>query len=173
MDTHCKNCGVEIKEGSKFCVSCGTKVVDESQQTSVPQTFGKVAEKLKEHLEFLGYSFEVIPPTNDKGKPILLGKHPSEYKITFWELKDGVILFAVALSTKNKPSSALYEFANKANQIYLLARALVQDGDPTASLKSEALWIGEYSKDRFGVFIDQLRNDIRQLNGIKDFDNLL
>jgi len=170
---NCKKCGVKIDKDARFCTSCGTKVSEEPKKASPQQKFGKLIEKLKEHLEFLGYSFEIIPPANEAGKPILLGKHSTEYKLNFWELKEDIILFSIDLSTKTKSSNDLYEFANKANEKYLLARAYIRNGEPVASLKSEAVWIGEYSKERFAVFIDQLRNDVRQLNAIEGFDKLL
>lgn len=170
---HCNNCGAKVKADAKFCVSCGTKVAYEEQKVPVAQSFGEISLKMKEHLEFLGYSFEVIKPTTEKGKPILLGKHASEYKLFFWEIKDDIILFGISLTAKTKASPALYEFANNANLKYLLARALIENAEPAANFKSEALWTGEYSKDRFGAFVDQIKNDLRQLNSIEGFDKLL
>lgn len=45
---HCKNCGAEYKEGSKFCTSCGQEIVEDAKKKSTKNKEEVVEEKVEE-----------------------------------------------------------------------------------------------------------------------------
>ncbi len=59
---YCQNCGTEIKEGAKFCATCGKPIDKEltEQQQTQPTSLPTVAKKRKKNKNWLGYSIAVV-----------------------------------------------------------------------------------------------------------------
>jgi hypothetical protein len=118
------------------------------------------AEKIINHLEFLGYTV-----TADKDS--LLAKHTKEWNISVRSYQGG-ILIAAFLEAEKKAKEDRGAFLEMINALNKEAKACRYYADKDGDLAIEAYYPGSYDKARFGTFIDVWKADSDELKGNKN-----
>ncbi len=158
----CTKCGNKLKDDFNFCNECGAKIsAKEHEDQSI--------EKIKKHLEFLGYKV-INSATNDNASGIMVKKE-SDPIINFFPIviteSDNQIAVATMLKTKIKEENSETDLMLKeTNSILFLFKSffcenLTDETDKNLTLNFLAIFAGEYSKEKFLQFIERLEDDLR------------
>jgi len=107
------------------------------------------------HLEFLGYTIKPL----DAEKKVMGAAHTTRRNLVFRAFRVGVFF---SISYKSRPEVkgdelGILQLANLFNTRYVICRVYV---DKDKDLIIEAYYAREYDKTAFGVFIDDLENDV-------------
>jgi hypothetical protein len=121
------------------------------------QTMGKFAN----HLEFLGYRIEKKTDTASSENPYFYAYHTTSNNIIVSAFAPNYYLFRTNLICVKPGSAAMADFVNKANKVMDISRFYWEPDTNTkgTNLRFEAIYMGDYSKQTFGLFIDMLRRD--------------
>mgnify|MGYP002777119335 CR=1 FL=1 len=120
-------------------------------------------EHYKNHLEFLGYSIEEVNEFS------IFCRHTRRDSLRLFLLNRGAGVLAQMMFTfperfKND-LIPLYMYANELNSIFLFTKAFIRtfdDGTPALVLSS--VLEGDYSRQNFAVFLDNIEDDMKQFN---------
>lgn len=126
--------------------------------------------QMADHLEFLGYQIKRIEL--DNGKELVTAVHPTNNNFMFFDLMTGFTLFRVNLSTEKRYEAEMDKAINRVNQDLGLSKIYYEMEDDIVVLRIEAVYVGEYKKERFGSFYELFENDqkrIFQLDASKVF----
>lgn len=154
----CPNCSKKISKDSLFCEFCGTKISESKRKTieEVDINFSKALS----HLEFLGYVVESKKVENDMNSCI--ARHPTRsnliirfYPTSGFNITASYRLDAVKIM-KNKLD--FFEEINKLNNTSTLTCFALTGEDSSISCYS---WFPpDYTKSKFGFFIERFETDI-------------
>jgi|GEM_PF-1081510 len=117
-------------------------------------TVSATPEKIRKHLEFLGYTIEKKEPDLEEARARYYAKHGTYYNIHFFETSKNTVLFRAFIQTSRKANSALDIFINEANKAMTLSRIVyfLDEDSGHVVLVLEAVYVGKYAKDVFGEF---------------------
>lgn len=118
-----------------------------------------ITTQILNHLEFFGYTTESIEPKNKKEKQIFIARHAVKNNLVFFELAPSFLMFRVNLTTERKHHAAMDVAMNEINKVLTISKIYYEIETDKATLRIEAVYIGEYIKERFGVFLDLFIND--------------
>ncbi len=116
-------------------------------------------EKIKNHLEFLGYTIEESKPEKEGEKLVYLGTHPTKYNLIFTDFTPGIVMFRCQLATGKMFSEERMLFLNNANKTIGITKVYADENDKNMVLKFEAFYGGDYIKASFSEFIGAFEGD--------------
>ena len=124
-------------------------------------------EQIANHLEFLGFAIEKTPGKDDV-KPMLVAKSDKEPTLVIIELSPGWTFFRSNFGINKAASTAMDTAINKLSGVSDVVNPhyVVEDGKVT--LRFDASYTGNYSKDVFGKFISNVLSDIKKMYRIPD-----
>lgn len=124
----------------------------------------KTVDQIGNHLEFLGYSVELINPT-EGAKPLLVARHGQHPSLLFWEMDTGMMLVRASFTVNNSSSRELKDAAiNEMSAVVNIVNPYyeVDTSNGNVSVIFHAFYSGEYSKEVFGKFVNLLNTDIEK-----------
>jgi hypothetical protein len=128
-------------------------------------------EQMKNHLEFLGFKIDSEPLKAKPSEPYYTAVPSGGYRFAFWEGGPDFVRFLCRITVQTKPSDMLNAFVNDANRALALS-SLFYDASPDETsivMSVSAAYTGDYTKEKFGGFIDRFRRDLDGLGRIKNY----
>jgi hypothetical protein len=130
------------------------------------------ADKIKTHLEFLGYEVLITDGTKEpNGILMIKALSQAKYNLVMWFAPSGFIGVRSNWNGMKKMTAVeQWQFVNKCNSDMFMTRLYIdKDGDATF----QCVYVGEYDKTVFGNFVDGMQNDIRAVFNDSDVQRLL
>jgi hypothetical protein len=121
-------------------------------------------EEISNHLEYYGYTIEKKEREEKDNTFTYYAKHEAHMNMRFFEIYKNYVLFQICFYRDDIPTSALAETFNEFNKESMLAK-FYYSGDKDDSrifVYIEALFIGDYTKQSFGLFYDRFKRDERK-----------
>ena len=166
MEVKCKKCEHILAQTAKFCDKCGTP----SSQKFIEELFvNKDLTEIQGHLEFLGYVCEL---SGDSPKQhLLIARHPNKENLIVTSSAENVIFFSSRWNgLKEVNSIDQYKFIKNLVMGSTLSQIVI---DSENDLAIYGTYLGEYSKTRFGLFLELFSADIQRILFNEDFKKLL
>lgn len=132
----------------------------------------KTFEQVKNHLEFLGYTVNVIEPKDDNKLWGATAMHSSRNNLLVLELLPNLFYFTATLTTERKPSPEADKFINELNSKLDMCRVYYVVENELMVLKFEAILCGEYNKQAFSKFYELMEADHKKLTLLEGFDKV-
>lgn len=169
----CNKCGNKLNDGHQFCNKCGTEVSikEQNKENQNKECKNPTVKKMLEHLEFLGYTTSLLEFDRD----FVLATNQNRNNLIIRDLLDGYIMLSVRLRTKLKEqNNEANLIINETNKINFLSRCFIEidKEDEILILNFEAIFIGEYDKERFSTFIELLDKDVLNIRNVNNFDKV-
>ncbi len=132
----------------------------------------KTIEQIANHLEFLGYKTEKKVSENSKEKDFFIATHPDNNSLLFWEYLS-FVSFRVNLTTpKKSPVEKLNKFIVDANKSINISKLTYDLEESDTCLRFNAVYAGDYSKEKYGQFYNAFENDQRIISKVDNFQEL-
>ena len=154
---NCKNCGVKVEEGAKFCASCGTRM------EAALKADTKTLSAIKNHLEFLGYTVELTEAKKEGEMNMILAKHNKDTNFVAIEIQPNIINFRANFSTDKPQAPEMDKAINELGSKLDVANIFYEIEDGKAILRADAVYTGDYTKDVFARFFSLLNKDIGKI----------
>jgi len=158
-----------------FCFSISLTLTEASaagqqeKDVTAKSNLSSTMEQIANHLEFLGYRIDKKVP-GDK-KPYFIAYHSTRNNLVVIQYEPNFIYFRTNLTSVKPPSSNMDAFVNKANHSFSVSRFYYDKNEKEKGtiLRFSAMYIGEYSKEIFGKFIDMYKRDQDMVRGMENF----
>jgi hypothetical protein len=120
-------------------------------------------DKISNHLEFLGY--EIERRKAEKGNDFLLAKHSRRNNIVVVDHSEWLTFFRIALNTTKDYSKEISDYVNEMNSTLTVSRVFFEKDNESSKVVIifNAMYIGDYTKEIFGNFLDTLTSDTEVL----------
>jgi len=132
----------------------------------------ETAEKIKTHLEFLGYEPTIQDKRSEGGLLVVQASSKQKPNLILWFNDNGTVGVKSGWNgMKKMETTEQWDFVNKCNsEVMFMARMYIDnDGD----LQFQTVYMGDYDKTVFGNFIDIMNADISRVLSNPDFKRLL
>jgi len=118
-----------------------------------------VLDEIANHLEFFGYTIEKKEWKDNPDKFTYYAEHEVQNNMRFFEIYKNFVLFQLCFYKEEVPTSALAETFNELNRQGVLAKFYYTlDKDSSRIfVYMEALFMGDYTKQSFGIFYDRFK----------------
>ena len=118
-----------------------------------------VLDEIANHLEFFGYTIEKKEWKDNPDKFTYYAEHEVQHNIRFFEIYKNFVLFQLCFYKEDLPTAALAETFNEMNEKSTLAKFYYTlDKDSSRIfVYMEALFMGDYTKQSFGIFYDRFK----------------
>lgn len=183
----CVNCGKQIADDSTFCEFCGAKLVKEEiskevnalssnpendikEGTQVEKTKeikNKELKQMADHLEFLRYEIEKLDIEGEL--EWVAARHSVHNNYVFHEITPYFVLFQSGIKLEKEYTSAMAESINVINKVLNITKVYYEVLDDFPVLRIEAVYVGEYSKEKFARFQDLYEKDQTSMTQLEDF----
>lgn len=116
-------------------------------------------DEITNHLEFFGYTIEKKEWEDNPNKFNYYAQHDVHNNIRFFEILKNFVLFQIGFYRDELPTSALAETFNELNRKSMLTKFYYTPAKDGSRLfvYMEAIFIGDYTKQSFGIFYDRFK----------------
>lgn len=126
----------------------------------------KKLDYIKNHLEFLGYKVEK-PEVAEGAQASLLAKHNTEPNFWVVEINPNVLILRASFSITKPVSPQLDEAMNTLSATTDVSNPCYVVDDGQVTVRFDAPYTGEYSKEVFADFFSYLTKDVEKMYRIK------
>ncbi|MFZ1035603.1 MAG: hypothetical protein WAU61_05500 [Smithella sp.] len=132
-------------------------------------------ENIAKHLELLGYRIDKGNYLTTNGKPYFIAYSDYENNLIVEEKLPRFIDIGVVIYTEKPLSNDMKDFANRANSFFEISRMFFSISEKTknADINFEATYIGDYSKELFGSFINIFKSDVNLIRTMNDYSKVI
>ena len=118
-------------------------------------------DEIANHLEFFGYTIEKKEWKENPDKFTYYAEHEAYTNLRFFEIYKNFVIFQICFYRDELPTSALAETFNKLNRKSSLAKFYYTFDKDSSRLfvYTEAIFMGDYTKQSFGLFYDRFKAD--------------
>lgn len=119
-----------------------------------------ILDKIKTHLEFLGYEVTEPKKESEEAQDRLLARHPEKPNYLVLQMLPFALLFTATYSIEKGTAKEWDSVINEANQQAGLSRIYYNvDEKKEITLVFEGVFIGEYSRELFGQYFERLQRE--------------
>ena len=118
-----------------------------------------VLDEIANHLEFFGYTIEKKEWKDDPDKFNYYAEHEVHHNMRFFEVYKNFVLFQICFYRDELPTATLAETFNELNRKSVLAKFYytIDTDSSRIFVYMEALFMGDYTKQSFGMFYDRFK----------------